>query len=71
MAGGAMCLTTFILSIVVMAKGNTSGGLIPLLLTLIASPVVWAIGMGIMAMLINKGMIDLHDQGYGLTPPQS
>jgi len=68
--GVSMCLAAFILSIVVMAKGNSSGGLIPLLLTLIASPVVWFIGWGILGLLVQKGMMDLHDQGYGLTPPR-
>jgi len=69
-AGSTMCFVAFILSIVVLAKGNTSGGLVTLLLTIVASPIVYAIGWGIFALLVQKGMMDLHDQGYGLTPPR-
>jgi len=61
-----MCFVAFILSIVVLAKGNTSGGLIILLLTIIASPVVYAIGWFIMAMAINKGILELDHSSYGL-----
>jgi len=68
--GSSMCFVAFILSIVVLAKGNTSGGLATLLLTIIASPVVYFIGWGVFALLVQKGMMDLHDQGYGLTPPR-
>jgi len=68
--GSSMCFVAFILSIVVLAKGNTSGGLATLLLTILASPIVYAIGWGIFALVVQKGMLDLHDQGYGLTSPR-
>jgi|GEM_PF-2792190 len=68
--GIALCFVAFILSIVVLAQGNISGGLITLLLTIVASPIVYAIGWGIFALLVQKGMMDLHGQDYGLTPPR-
>jgi len=54
--GMPLCLVSLILSIVVLAKGNTSGGLVPLLLTLIASPIVWVLGLGLFAMFVTKNL---------------
>jgi len=62
--GSSMCFVAFILSIVVLAKGNTSGGLVTLLLTIIASPIVYFIGWGIFALVVQKGMADIHVQSY-------
>jgi len=39
--GWPLNLVAFILSIVVMSKGNTKGGLIPLLCSLIVSPLIY------------------------------
>jgi len=39
--GWPLNLVAFILSIVIMSKGNTSGGLIPLLCSLIVSPLIY------------------------------
>jgi len=66
--GSSMCFVAFILSIVVLAKGNTSGGLVTLLLTIIASPIVYSIGWLIMALALNKGLLELNHSSYGLPP---
>jgi len=41
LVGWPLNLVAFILSIVVMSKGNTVGGLIPLLCSLIVSPLIY------------------------------
>jgi|GEM_PF-1226979 len=46
--GWPLNLVAFILAIVVMSKGSTVGGLIPLLSSLIVSPIVYFIGVSLM-----------------------
>lgn len=45
--GWPLNLVAFILAIVVMARGRTAGGLIPLLASIIVSPVVYFIGLAV------------------------
>jgi hypothetical protein len=45
--GWPLNLVAFILAIVVMARGKTAGGLIPLLASIIVSPIVYFIGLAI------------------------
>jgi len=58
--GWPLNLVAFILSIVVMAKGNTKSGIFLLLLTLIVSPFIYFFIMPLMhaaAMIIFAGMV--------------
>jgi len=59
--GGPLNLAALILAIVVMAKGDTMGGLIPMLLALIVSPVVYFIGLGLFSMFFVHGMAALNE----------
>jgi len=52
--GWPLNLVAFILSIVVMTKGNTKSGLILLLLTLVASPVIYFL---VMPLLYGAAMV--------------
>jgi len=59
--GGPLNLAALILAIVVMAKGSTMEGLIPMLLALIVSPLVWFLGIGIFSMFFVGGMAALNE----------
>ena len=50
--GWPLNLVAFILSIVVITRGRTVAGLIPLLSSIIASPVIYLIGLAILASMI-------------------
>ncbi|WP_156469208.1 hypothetical protein [Cephaloticoccus primus] len=59
--GSALCLATFILSIIVMCKGEATSGLIPMLLVICVSPIVYFIGLGIMSMFVMLGVSELAE----------
>lgn len=46
--GWPLNLVAFILAIVVMARGKTAGGLIPLLASIIVSPIVYFVGLAVL-----------------------
>lgn len=52
--GGTLNLVAFILAIVVMARGRTVGGLIPLLSSLILSPIIYFIGLAIFGVAVSN-----------------
>lgn len=45
--GWPLNLVAFILAIVVMARGRTAGGLIPLIASIVVSPIVYFIGLAV------------------------
>jgi hypothetical protein len=47
--GWPLNLVAFILAIVVMTRGRTAGGLIPLLASIIVSPIVYFVGLAVLA----------------------
>lgn len=53
--GGTLNLVAFILAIVVMARGRTVGGLIPLLSSVVVSPIVYFIGLAIFGAALSSG----------------
>lgn len=53
--GWPLNLIAFILAIVVMTRGKVAGGLIPLLASLIASPIIYFIGLAIFGAAVSKG----------------
>lgn len=52
--GGILNLVAFILAIVVMAKGRTVGGLVPLLASIIVSPIIYFIGLAIFGAAVSS-----------------
>lgn len=52
--GWPLNLVAFILAIVVMARGFTSKGMIPLLASLVVSPIVYFIGIAVLAGAISS-----------------
>lgn len=60
--GWPLNLVAFILAIVVMTRGRTAGGLIPLLCSIIVSPVIYFIGVAIFAATVSKGSYDDYVQ---------
>ena len=46
--GWPLNLVAFILAIVVMTRGKTAGGLIPLLASIIVSPIVYFVGLAVL-----------------------
>lgn len=50
--GWPLNLVAFILAIVVMSRGRTAQGLIPLILSLVVSPVVYFVGLGIFGVML-------------------
>lgn len=56
--GWPLNLVAFILAIVVMTRGRTAGGLIPLLASIIVSPIVYFIGLAIFGAAIGGSSYD-------------
>lgn len=52
--GGTLNLVAFILAIVVMARGRTVGGLIPLISSLVLSPIIYFIGLAIFGAAVSS-----------------
>lgn len=53
--GWPLNLVAFILAIVVMSRGRTAAGLVPLIMSLVISPVVYFIGLAIFAVALSSG----------------
>src|SRR5690554_6047645 len=53
--GWPLNLVAFILAIVVMSRGRTAAGLVPLIMSLIVSPIIYFIGLAIFAATFSGG----------------
>jgi hypothetical protein len=53
--GWPLNLVAFILAIVVMTRGKTAGGLIPLLASIVVSPIIYFIGLAIFGAALSAG----------------
>jgi len=58
--GVPLNIVGFILAIVVMAKGRTAKGLMPLLASIIVSPIIYLIGLAIFGMVVSKDSYDKY-----------
>lgn len=52
--GWPLNLVAFILAIVVMSRGRTAAGLVPLIMSLVISPVIYFIGLAIFAVVLSS-----------------